>query len=69
MQKPEVPRPIGQEKGVEAEVKAHELWIEGKMKIMRDKLEKVSRKATMGDLFPIVLRWDQDKEANKVIWN
>ena len=39
------------------------------MKIMRDKLEKVSRKATMGDLFPIVLRWNEDKEANKIIRN
>ena len=39
------------------------------MKIMKDKLEKVSRKATMGDLFPIILRWYEDKEANEIIRN
>jgi hypothetical protein len=36
---------------------------------MRNKLNKVSRKATMGDLFPIVLRWNKDEEANKIIRN
>jgi hypothetical protein len=34
------------------------------MKIMRDKLEKRADKTAMGDLFPIILGRDKDKQAN-----
>ena len=54
---------------METKVKTHELRIMRKMKIMRDKVKKASGKATMGDLLPIVLRRNEDEEANKIIGN